>query len=90
MENIGSFAGYHQCLVQGKDGEAIMHRLDLKGIMISTGAACDSVNTQISHVITAIGVPDEYAQGTVRISLGKYNTEEDVLAIAQTLSEIVK
>lgn len=75
---------------KGKDGEAIMHRLDLKGIMISTGAACDSVNTQISHVITAIGVPDEYAQGTVRISLGKYNTEEDVLAIAQTLSEIVK
>ena len=75
---------------KGCDGEAILHRMDLKGISISTGSACDSVNTQISHVITAIGVPDEYAQGTVRISLGKYNTEEDVLAIAQTLSEIVK
>ena len=75
---------------KGCDGEAILHRMDLKGISISTGSACDSVNTQISYVITAIGVPDEYAQGTVRISLGKYNTEEDVLAIAQTLSEIVK
>lgn len=75
---------------KGCDGETILHRMDLKGISISTGSACDSVNTQISHVITAIGVPDEYAQGTVRISLGKYNTEEDVLAIAQTLSEIVK
>ena len=64
--------------------------MDLKGISISTGSACDSVNTQISHVISAIGVPEEYAQGTVRISLGKYNTEDDVLNIAQALSEIVK
>lgn len=75
---------------KGCDGEAILHRMDLKGISISTGSACDSVNTQISHVINAIGVPEEYAQGTVRISLGKYNTEDDVLNIAQALSEIVK
>ena len=75
---------------KGCDGEAILHRMDLKGISISTGSACDSVNTQISHVISAIGVPEEYAQGTVRISLGKYNTEDDVLNIAQALSEIVK
>ena len=75
---------------KGCDGEAILHRMDLKGISISTGSSCDSVNTQISHVISAIGVPEEYAQGTVRISLGKYNTEDDVLNIAQALSEIVK
>ena len=75
---------------KGCDGEAILHRMDLKGISISTGSACDSVNTQISHVISAIGVSEEYAQGTVRISLGKYNTEDDVLNIAQALSEIVK
>ena len=75
---------------KGCDGEAILHRMDLKGISISSGSACDSVNTQISHVINAIGVPEEYAQGTVRISLGKYNTEDDVLNIAQALSEIVK
>lgn len=75
---------------KGCDGEAILHRMDLKGISISTGSACDSVNTQISHVISAIGVPEEYAQGTVRISLGKYNTEDGVLNIAQALSEIVK
>lgn len=75
---------------KGCDGEAILHRMDLKGISISTGSACDSVNTQISHVIEAIGVSDEYAQGTIRISLGKNNTEDDVLKIAQALSEIVK
>ena len=71
------------------DGEAILHRLDLKGICISTGSACDSVNVQISHVIKAIKVPDEYAHGTIRISLGKNNTESDVIKIAEALCEVI-
>ena len=66
-----------------------MHRMDLKGICISTGSACDSVNTQVSHVIRAIGVPEEYAQGTIRISLGIDNTEEDVVTIANALKQIL-
>ena len=66
-----------------------MHRMDLKGICISTGSACDSVNTQVSHVIRAIGVPEEYAQGTIRISLGADNTEENVAAIANALKQIL-
>lgn len=70
------------------DGEAILHRMDLMGICISTGSACDSVNTQISHVIKAIGVPAEYAAGTIRISLGKDNTLEEVRAIASALKRI--
>ena len=71
------------------DGEAILHRLDLKGICISTGSACDSVNTHISHVIRAIGVPDEYANGTVRISIGKHNNEEEIREIAFALMSIL-
>ena len=74
---------------KGASGEAILHRMDLKGICISTGSACDSVNTQVSHVIKAIGVPEEYAQGTIRISLGADNTEEDVTAIANALKQIL-
>ncbi len=74
---------------KGASGEAILHRMDLKGICISTGSACDSVNTQVSHVIRAIGVPVEYAQGTIRISLGADNTEEDVVAIANALKQIL-
>jgi len=70
-------------------GEAILHRLDLNGICISTGAACDSVNTQVSHVIRAIGVPDEYALGTIRISLGKDNTEEEIEHIIDALKNCV-
>ena len=71
------------------DGEAILHRLDLKGICISTGSACDSVNTHISHVSRAIGVPDKYANGTVRISLGKHNSEEEIRDIALALISIL-
>lgn len=71
------------------DGEALLHRLDLAGVAISTGAACDSKKTQVSHVLDAIKVPHIYAKGTIRISLGKYNTEEDVQYIASTLKRIL-
>ena len=71
-----------------KDGEAIMHILDLHGICVSTGAACDSVNTEISYVLKAIGLQDNYAKGTIRISLGKNNTEKDVRLIADSLKQI--
>lgn len=72
------------------EGEMILHRMDLKKICISTGSACDSVNTQISHVIKAIGVPNRYAEGTVRISLGKNNTESEAEEIADALIDVLK
>lgn len=75
---------------KGLDGEAILHRMDLKGIEIATGSACDSKDTQISHVLTAIGLPEEYARGTVRISLGADNTEEEVDIIVTQLIQIVE
>lgn len=75
---------------KGLDGEAILHRMDLKGIEIATGSACDSKDTQISHVLTAIGLPEEYAKGTVRISLGAENTKEEVEVIAAQLIQIVE
>lgn len=74
----------------GFSGEAILHRMDLKGICISTGSACDSVNTQISHVLKAIRIDEELAKGTIRISLGKDNTTEEVNKIASELIRIVK
>ncbi len=74
----------------GKDGEALLHCLDLMGICVSTGSACDSKNTQISHVLRAIGLDENYAKGTVRISLGKANTEEEVLQIAKALHKTLR
>uniref|UniRef100_UPI00405621A1 aminotransferase class V-fold PLP-dependent enzyme n=1 Tax=Agathobacter sp. TaxID=2021311 RepID=UPI00405621A1 len=75
---------------RGFNGEALLHRLDLMGICVSAGSACDSINTQISHVIKAIGLPEEYAKGTIRISLGKDNTEKDVHRIVECLCKILK
>lgn len=75
--------------IKGANGEMLLHRLDLKGISVSTGSACDSVNTQISHVIKAIGVSAEYAEGTIRVSLGRDNTETDAVVIAEALVQIL-
>lgn len=74
----------------GLSGEMLLHRLDLMGICVSTGAACDSKNTKISHVLTAMGIASDRAQGTIRISLGKNNTEEDVLFLVESLRRIIR
>ena len=74
----------------GKDGEAILHRMDLMGICVSTGSACNGTSRGISHVLQAIGLDEEHAAGTIRISLGKNNTEQDVERIASALNKIVK
>ena len=75
--------------IRGASGEMLLHRLDLKGISISTGSACDSVNTQVSHVIRAIGVPYEYAEGTIRVSFGRDNMVEDAAAVASAIIGVI-
>ena len=72
-----------------KDGEALLHRLDIMGIEVATGAACNSKETQVSHVLKAIKLPEQYAFGTIRISLGKNNTEDEVINIADSIIKIV-
>lgn len=72
-----------------EDGEAILHRLDLMGISVSTGSACDSKNTQISHVLRAIGLKDSFAKGTIRISLSRRNTEDDISKIVKGINTIL-
>lgn len=72
------------------NGEGILHRMDLMGICVSTGSACDSKNTQVSHVLQAITLDDVYAKGTIRISLGPNNTIEEVGKIATCLIKILK
>lgn len=74
----------------GFSGESLLHRLDLLGICVATGSACDSRNTQISHVLKAIQLNESLAKGTIRISLGKDNTYDDVNRIAEVLASVVK
>ena len=73
----------------GMDGESVLHRMDLRGICISTGSACDSQRVQISHVLQAMNLPENLAKGTIRISLGKNNTAADVQAIVAALKKII-
>lgn len=70
---------------KGKSGEGLMHLLDLKGICISTGSACDRLNQQVSHVIKAIEVPIDYREDTIRVTFGKDNTEQDAVDVAKAL-----
>lgn len=86
---INQLPGLLSLSIEGFEGETLLHRLDLMGISISTGSACDSKNTQISHVLKAINIPFEQAKSTIRISLGKFNSIEDVTYIAECLKKIV-
>jgi cysteine desulfurase len=60
------------------EGEALVIALDLKGLAVSTGAACSSGAIEPSHVLTAMGLPPERARASIRFSLGKQNTSEEV------------
>ncbi|MGC2181749.1 MAG: cysteine desulfurase family protein [Terriglobales bacterium] len=60
------------------EGEALVIALDLKGLAVSTGAACSSGAIEPSHVLTAMGMSPERARGSLRFSLGKQNTPEDI------------
>lgn len=71
------------------EGESITLHLDMRGFAVSTGSACFSRSLQPSHVILGIGGDPERAHGSLRITLGRYNTMEDVDAIADALVEVV-
>jgi cysteine desulfurase len=60
------------------EGEALVIALDLKGLAVSTGAACSSGAIEPSHVLLAMGMGADRARGSVRFSFGKQNTDEDV------------
>ena len=70
---------------QGVDGESIVIALDLEGICVSTGSACSTGDPEPSHVLTVMGLSSRDAQGSVRVSLGKDTTEEDIDFTVHTL-----
>ena len=71
------------------EGESLLLNLDLKGICASSGSACTSGSLDPSHVLLAIGLPHEIAHGSLRISIGKYNTKEEIDYLIKNLVEIV-
>ena len=71
------------------EGESMLLNLSLKGIAVSSGSACSSDSLQPSHVLLAMGVPAEFAHGTLRFSLSKYTTKEEIDYTIESLVEII-
>lgn len=76
----------------GVDGESLLTKLDMEGVAVSTGSACSSNSLTVSHVMTAIGLSNEDARSTIRFSIGKNNSYEEidkaVAIIAKSVGEI--
>ncbi|MCW3975920.1 MAG: cysteine desulfurase NifS [Candidatus Bathyarchaeota archaeon] len=72
------------------EGESLMMDLSLNGVSASTGSACSSKSLKASHVLLAIGLKPEEAHGSLRLSLGKYNTAEDVEYVLNVLPKSVE
>jgi cysteine desulfurase len=84
LPNNASFA------FQGVEGESILLNLDLLGFAASTGSACTSGSVDPSHVLIALGLSPEWSHGSLRLTLGKENTQEDVDALLRALPGIIE
>ncbi|HTH70182.1 MAG TPA: cysteine desulfurase family protein [Candidatus Saccharimonadales bacterium] len=73
----------------GTQGEALVVSLDLEGISASSGSACTSGNTDPSHVLLALGLERDLAQGSLRLTLGRSTTDDDIAALLAALTGIV-
>ncbi|MEO0095205.1 MAG: cysteine desulfurase NifS [candidate division WOR-3 bacterium] len=77
-------------IVKYIEGEALLMSLDQLGIEVATGSACSSGSLEPSHVLTAIGVPVEDARGSIRITVGRLTTEEDIDYVCEVFPKVVK
>jgi cysteine desulfurase len=78
------------CCLKGIEGESILISLDFEGVCASSGSACTSGSLDPSHVLLALGLSPDVADGSVRLSLNKFNTEEDVDKVIEVLPKIAE
>lgn len=83
-------AGTSNLRFEGADGEAALLMLSEKGICASSGSACSSQSIDPSHVLLAMGLDEQQARGAIRISFGRFNTDEDVNVLLEALPETVE
>jgi cysteine desulfurase len=81
--------GHLHVLVRGVEGEAVVMGLSQQGVCASAGAACSSGTVEVSHVLRAMGVPDELGRGAVRFSLGPETTADDVDRTVGVMTDVV-
>ena len=76
--------------IEQVEGESLLMNLDMEGIAASSGSACSSGSTEPSHVLTALGLNADLARGSLRLSLGRFTTEEEVERVGEILPKIVR
>lgn len=97
MANVQVFADGHlrlpntrQFAMRGWEGEALLMELDRHGIAVSSGSACHSGTGEPSHVLMAMGIERDIAYGAIRISVGQFNSAEDIAALLNALQELAR
>ena len=87
---VNRLPGTASFVFEAIEGEGLILRLDNAGVCGSTGSACSTGSLDPSHVLMAIGLPHEIAHGSLRLTLGEQNTEEDVDSVIETVTDVVK
>lgn len=87
---VNRLPGTASFVFEAIEGESLILRLDNAGVCGSTGSACSTGSLDPSHVLMAIGLPHEIAHGSLRLTLGEQNTEEDVDYVIETVTDVVK
>ena len=87
---VNRLPGTASFVFEGVEGEALLLLLDARGICASSGSACSSASLDPSHVLLAIGLPHAIAHGSLRLTLGAENTEEDVAYLLQEVPRVVQ
>ena len=76
--------------IEAVEGEGLIIGLDMHGICVSSGSACSSGQTEPSHVLQAIGIPIELSKGSVRFSLGRENTDEEIEKVLEVFPKVIE
>ena len=81
--------GLLSLIARGVDGSAVTVGLDLEGIAASVGSACTTGSTEVSHVLTAMGYPDDEARGALRLSLGRTTTDAEIERASEVVPRVL-
>jgi cysteine desulfurase len=81
--------GLFSMVARDTDGTSVAMSLDLEGVACSVGSACTTGSTEVSHVLTAMGYPEEEARGALRLSLGRTTTDEEIAQACSVVPRVV-
>jgi cysteine desulfurase len=81
--------GLLSIIARGTDGSSVALSLDLEGIAVSVGSACTTGSTEVSHVLSAMGYPDDEARGALRVSMGRTTTEDEIATAADVVPRVI-